>query len=71
MKQTLQLNRKKKKSTWTDDLMPRYYIKRTCKHCGSIVNFYHSKKFICKNCGYFIYYDEQEEFRDRMKGLIK
>lgn len=51
--------------------MPRYYIKRTCKHCGSIVNFYHKKKFICKNCGYFIYYDEKDEFKDRMKGLIK
>lgn len=71
MKQTLRLNKKTKKESWTDNLLPKYYIKKRCKHCGDIINFYHKKKFICKKCGYYIYYDEQEEFRDRMKGLIR
>ena len=68
MKQTLQLNKKLK---WTDDLTPRYYEKKRCKHCGDIVRFYHSKKFICKKCGYFIYYDEKDEFKDKMNVLLK
>lgn len=55
----------------TDNLLPKYHIKKRCKHCGDYIRFCYKKKFICKKCGYYVYYDEKDEFKDKMKGLIK
>lgn len=42
-----------------------------CK-CGHSVEFWHNNyKTLCNHCGRFVYKNKKEEFKDKMKGLIK
>lgn len=47
-------------------------FKRKCKHCGwtnIIFNKYNRK--LCKNCNNMIYLNEKDEFKNKLKGMIK
>lgn len=44
---------------------------RKCKRCGytnRILNKY--KKIPCKNCGYYVFLNEKEEFKYRIKEIL-
>ena len=46
-------------------------IKIKCKNCGWNVSFYAKKKKICPVCHNYVYPDEKEEFRVKVKRMIK
>lgn len=59
------------KEGWFNDILPKKYYKRRCHHCGYEMNFYIHKKKLCRVCNHYIYPDDQEEFRERLKEKIK
>lgn len=54
-----------------DNLLPKHYYKRKCRHCGFEMNFYIHKKELCRICNNYIYPDDEEEFRAILKEKIK
>lgn len=60
--------RKKTKQELFESELSKYKVK--CK-CGHILILIRRNKAICTHCGHYVYKDKQEEFRDRMKGLMK
>ena len=46
-------------------------VKIKCKNCGWGVNFYIKQKKLCPVCKNYVYPDEKEEFRVKVKRLIK
>lgn len=59
------------KEGWFKDILPKKYYKRRCRHCGFVMNFYTHKKKLCRMCNNYVYPDDKEEFRERMKEVIK
>lgn len=46
-------------------------IKTKCKKCGCTKLLTdRNKKLICHNCGYYIFKDEKEEFKYRLKEQL-
>lgn len=60
--------RKKTKTEVFDSYLSNYKVK--CK-CGHTIVMVRRKKVLCSHCGYYVYKNKQEEFRDKMKGLLK
>lgn len=53
-----------------DDMKQEF--KRVCKHCGwTNVVFNKYNRVLCKNCNNMVYLNEVDEFKNKMKGLIK
>ena len=46
-------------------------VRIKCKHCGWSVNFIVHKKRICSMCKHYVYPDDKEEFREKVKRLMK
>lgn len=47
----------------------RTKYKTKCKHCGHILVFTpanRKNKIICNVCGYYVYKNEKEEFKDKL-----
>lgn len=44
-------------------------VKCKCGHSVTIINKY--KRLICNWCGYYVYLYKEDEFKDKMKGLLK
>ena len=55
----------------TCNVLPTKDYKRKCRHCGNEMTFYVHKKKLCCMCNNYIYPDDKEEFRERMKEVIK
>lgn len=47
----------------------KYYCK--CGHSIVIYPFEKRNKKICHWCGSYVYVDKKEEFKDKMRGIIK
>ena len=41
-------------------------IRRKCK-CGHTINFIRRKPSICRNCGNYVYPDDEYEFAEKLK----
>lgn len=46
-------------------------VRIKCKYCGWSNNFIFHKKKLCQNCKHWVYPDEKEEFREKVKRLMK
>ena len=48
--------------------------KRKCKHCGYplfIIDNFKKNKILCHNCGRFVYKNDADEFKDKLKQQIR
>lgn len=48
--------------------------KKKCKYCGNpifIIQSFDRNKTLCHNCGHFVYKNDIDEFRDKLKRQIR
>lgn len=59
--------KKKTKEEILESILSNYKVKCRCGHTLIIVG---KPKVICSHCGYYVYKDEKEEFKDRMMRVL-
>lgn len=60
--------RKKTKAEVLDSYLTSYKVR--CK-CGHTIVMVKRSKVLCSHCGHYVYKDKKEEFKDKMRKLIK
>lgn len=59
--------KKKTKEEILESILSNYKVKCRCGHTLIIVG---KPKVICNHCGYYVYKNKQEEFKDRMTRVL-
>lgn len=59
--------RKKTKEEIYDSILSNYKVK--CK-CGHVLVIVGKDKVICSHCGYYVYKNKKEEFKDKMRSAL-
>ena len=59
--------KKKTKEEIMESILSNYKVKCKCGHTLIIIG---KPKVICNHCGYYVYRDEREEFKDKMRSVL-
>lgn len=59
--------RKKTKEEIMDSVLSKYKVK--CK-CGHVLIITNKDKVVCSHCGHYVYKNQKEEFKDRMRRVL-
>ena len=60
-----------KENPWDAKCKPIQVGKIKCKHCGHTVLLNNQVKTVCSWCGYYVYKNDLEEFKDRLINELK
>jgi hypothetical protein len=59
--------RRKTKDEILESELTKHKVKCKCGHTLIIIG---KTKVICNHCGYYVYRDEREEFKDKMRSAL-